>query len=256
MMTTLSRLHNPVLLVVSLLLILISTASAYSSGSKKAAGIDRRTFLSRTGAAAFATPGVLLGTTTAAVQPAQAADIKVTPIAHTFVASDGVAKPTRENDATRFLTNAKVVYMFEGPDAKPDDLATQVLQLTVKRKADQGPGVTPGAIHVATSSEAMLSMGASLAVDTSKSKDISTKSVVASIASKLPKGDTLIVGPLPSGGTGADGQLVADTASALDVAVGGAREGGVLSVLLDGPKQGLALTEGGYPVSTILWWTV
>ena len=86
-------------------------------------------------------------------QPAAAEDlvstgaIKVTAIAHTFVTTGKAPspKPIRENDATRFFTNAKVVYIFEGSSSSDNlKLAQEVTELTRQRKAEQGPGVTPG----------------------------------------------------------------------------------------------------------------
>lgn len=185
--------------------------------------------------------------------PAHAVDIKVTPIAHTFVTSGGAIKPLRENDATRFLTNARVVYLLEGPDSNVD-LPSEVLVLTVKRKAEQGPGVTPGQIHVA-GSKSFVDYASSLGVSTQVLKELSAQTV-AQAAAKLPEGDTLIVGPVnKSGGIAADGELVSDTAQALGTSVGGGKSGGVISVLLDGPRKDLAAEESGYPLSTILWYS-
>lgn len=183
---------------------------------------------------------------------AQALDVKVTPVAHTFITSTSAIKPLRENDATRFLTNARVVYLLEGSDANVD-LASEVLSLTVKRKADQGPGVTPGQIHVA-GTKGFMDYAASLGVATELLKDMSPQSV-AKAAGALPEGDTLIVGPVKSGGVAADGKLVSDAAQALGVPVGGAKSGGVLSILLDGPRNDVSLEEGGYPISTLLWFS-
>merc|ERR1719343_976365 len=66
-----------------------------------------------------ATRRAFLASNTAAIiatlswpQPGLSADVKVTPIAHTFITSSGATKPIRENDATRFFTNARVVYLF------------------------------------------------------------------------------------------------------------------------------------------------
>jgi len=74
---------------------------------------------------------------------ANAIDIKVTPLAHTFVTSDskgkGIAKPVRENDFTRFLTNARVVLFFLG-DSDGGGGEREVTRLTKERKLGKGPG--------------------------------------------------------------------------------------------------------------------
>jgi hypothetical protein len=41
----------------------------------------------------------------------------------------------------------------------------------------------------------------------------------------------------------------------LELDVGGKRERGVISVLVDGPREGLVLEQGGYPVSDLLWYS-
>eukprot|EP00957_Ditylum_brightwellii_P165647 12610233-Ditylum_brightwellii.AAC.1 len=124
---------------------LCSTASAYTPSSK----VSRRAFFSSVSTKALTvavTESILLypkeafGATDASVTQS----IKVTPVAHTFVTSNGKVKPLRENDATRFLTNARVVFLFYGENS--DELSGQVLALTKQRKDGQGPGVTPGNI--------------------------------------------------------------------------------------------------------------
>ena len=81
------------------------------------------------------------------------ATVKVSPIAHTFIASSVAnsktpVKPLRENDATRLFTNARVVHLFyDGEDDKAIQTAREVLNLIVKRKEGVGPGVTPGKVH-------------------------------------------------------------------------------------------------------------
>ena len=73
---------------------------------------------------------------------ANAIDIKVTVSAHTFVTSYGKGKvsvkPVRENDFTRFLTNAKVVLLFLGDGSGIGE--QEVKRLTKERKEGQGPG--------------------------------------------------------------------------------------------------------------------
>ena len=188
-----------------------------------------------------ATRRAFLTTTTAAIvtstlpQPASSADIKVTPLAHTFITSSGAAKPIRENDATRFFTNARVVYLFEGKNADTG-LFSEVLDLTVKRKAGEGPGVTPG--NVQTSAK------------------YNWPEAVAKAAGGLPAGDVLLVGPVKSGGTASDGKILAETATSLGTFVGGKTGGGVISVLLDGPREDLKLEESGYATSELLWYSL
>jgi len=161
--------------------------------------------------------------------------IKVTPIAHTFVTTgkSPSPKPIRENDATRFFTNARVVYIFDG-NGDSAKLAQEVTYLTKKRKAEQGPGVTPGNLSTLE-------------------KGITVDNVVKA-ANELPEGDVLLVGPIPSQGTQGDGKLLAGTASSLGTFVGGQKGGGVISVLLNGPKENLKLVESGYPASELLWY--
>ncbi|KAG7370827.1 hypothetical protein IV203_019397 [Nitzschia inconspicua] len=162
--------------------------------------------------------------------------IMVSPVSHTFITRNGsVAKPIRENDATRYFTNAKVVYLLEGKDAAPGVLATEVVDLTTKRKAERGAGVTPGKVET-------LKYGSANAV--------------ADAARKLPEGDVLLVGPIPSEGTALDGKLLADTATALGTFVGGKTGGGVISVLLDGPRENIKFEESGYPTSELFWFSL
>lgn len=67
-------------------------------------------------------------------------------MAHTFVTAitkgQGVVKPTRENDFTRFLTNAKVVLLFAGDGGGSTAGEQEVTKLTKERKVGQGPGGT------------------------------------------------------------------------------------------------------------------
>jgi hypothetical protein len=186
-------------------------------------------------------------------RPAQAVDIKVSPLAHTFVTATGTAKPVRENDATRFCTNAKVVYLFEGKDTNAN-LAGEMLDLTVKRKAGEGPGVTPGKVGVLSSKKAFADVAAGLGLDTT-SKAESIDYVVAT-AKTMPEGDVLFVGPIPSAGVATDGKILADTAAGLGTFVGAKTGGGVISVLLDGPRQDVEFEAGGYPVSDLLWYSI
>jgi hypothetical protein len=46
------------------------------------------------------------------------------------------------------------------------------------------------------------------------------------------------------------------TAEALSIFVGGKTDGGVMSVLLDGPKEDIKFQESGYPTSELLWFSI
>lgn len=163
--------------------------------------------------------------------------IKVSPVSHTFITSSGSAatKPIRENDATRYFTNARVVFLLEGKNAVPGKLAAEIVDLTTQRKADCGAGVTPGNVQ-------QLKGGPAKAV--------------ADAAKAMPEGDVLLVGPISSTGTAGDGKLLADTAAALGTFVGGKKGGGVISVLLDGPKENIQFEESGYPTSDLFWFSL
>lgn len=200
----------------------------------------------------FATAGFLV--TAPLVYNANAVDIKVSPLAKTFITAGGKgAKPIRENDATRYFTNARVVFLLEGGSGTTTgDL---VLRLTAERKAGRGPGVTPGNVQLLSyKSSSSLPDGV---VSAGTVSDVSVVvSKISDLFSKLPEGDVLLVGPIPSRGTAGDGKLLADTASAVKSFVGGKMGGGVISVLLDGPREGLLLEENGYPVSELLWYSL
>ena len=230
------------------MILLGSTALAYTPNSRSSISGNRRAFLSKTASAGLLLSGLVRP------PPSEAADIKVTAIAHTFVTSSGAAKPLRENDATRLLTNAKVVYLFTGTDTNPS-VSADILDLTAKRKEEKGPGVTPGDILVATNNPSMIDAAKTLGLAVEATKD-STPTSIASAASKMSEGGVVIVGPLSSGGTAKDAMIVAETAKSLGVEVGGAKSGGVLSVLVDGPRKGLLLEEEGLPVSTVLWYSI
>lgn len=239
-----------VLLQIRALVPLVSLLATFSSGydirSVPTIGTaSRRTFLATSTSAVIGS--------TAYIQPSNAVDVKVSPLAHTFVTASGAPKPVRENDATRFFTNAKIVYLLEGKDATTN-LAGEVLDLTVKRKAGEGPGVTPGKVRLLSSQKSLADMAVGFGLDV-VSKPISVDSVVA-VAKGMPEGDVLLVGPIPSGGVAADGKILASTATGLGTFVGGKTGGGVISVLLDGPRQDLSMEAGGYPVSDILWYSL
>jgi len=154
-------------------------------------------------------------------------------MAHTFVTAttkgQGVVKPTRENDFTRFMTNAKVVLLFTGGDGGTAG-EQEVTKLTKERKVGQGPGVTPGNIVISAANKA-----------TSLEKEVSS----------LGKGDTLIV-TVPSASFASDKKVAADSAASLGLFLGGAKEGGLVSVLVDGSKS-VTIEESGYD---LLWYSL
>ena len=88
------------------------------------------------------------------------------------------------------------------------------------------------------------------------SKKVETQDAVVAAAKSLKGGNVLLVGPIPSRGTVADGKLLAETAASLGTFVGGKTGRGVISVLLDGPRSGLQVEEGGYPTSELLWYSL
>ena len=50
-------------------------------------------------------------------------------------------------------TNARVVYLFHGPEAISENLGLEVLDLMVQPKAGTGPGVAPGKVEVLSSTK-------------------------------------------------------------------------------------------------------
>jgi septum formation inhibitor MinC len=190
--------------------------------------------------------------TTSPSAAATTVSINVNPLAHTFAVQSSSAKPkpTRENDATRFLTNARIVFLFQGNNnnnngatAGNDQLVNEIIQLTTKRKNDAGPGVTPGSVIQLSPPSA--------------SKNNLVDTIVQSYQKlSTTPGDVLLVGPIPTQGIVADGRLKTDTATALGTFVGTSNGGGVISVLLDGPTQNFVLFDGGYPISDLLWYSI
>lgn len=201
--------------------------------------LSRRSWVQTAAALSIAT------TATTSTAPAHAASsgpisIKVTPVAHTFVTTGASPKPVRENDATRYCTNAKVVVLLDAGNGSSSSLASEIIDLTKQRKAGQGAGVTPGQVQI-------------LAPPPS-GKDL--VSAIASAATAVDGGDALMVGPVPSQGVQADGQLVASIASQLGTFVGTQTGRGVISILLNGPTQDLTMQAGGYPISDLLWYSI
>lgn len=181
--------------------------------------------------------------------------IKVSPLAHTFIISKSDAKPVRENDATRILTNAKVVFMFY-TDNNYETLSKEIFDLTLKRKIGEGAGVNPGRVCYASlggNSKFIPTDDATVTfTKISKIDDISTKI-------QYEKGDVIFIEPLPSRGTLNDAKMLADTAKQLGVDVGSKKSGGVVSVLMNGPRapnNSLKIIEDGFDAATLLWYDI
>ena len=221
-------------------------------------GVTRRSLVTTSVAESFLLTPPAAGAVSTDPQNNGLVAIKVTPMAHTFITSSGTAaKPIRENDATRFFTNAKVVYLLQGKDdeSKPSRLAEDILDLTVKRKAGEGPGVTPGKVRLFSSNKSLADVAAGLDVDVIFSVKSELVASVVATAKAMAEGDVLVVGPIPSRGVASDGKLLAETAKGLGTFVGGKTGRGVLSVLLDGPRESLQLVDNGYPISDLLWYS-
>jgi len=223
---------------------------AYNAPQKH---VNRRALINKSGVTFFS----ILATSSKAVAAATTTTIKVTPLAHTFILSkDGSAKPIRENDATRILTNARVVFLFCGDGKNCRETTKEILELTFKRKKGEGPGVTPGDVHIAVMDKAASSTWEGsksyLAVEEIKSLDD-----IGSL--KFNSGDVLFVQPLPSTGVKNDAKIIADCASKLGVNVGSEKSGGVVSVLINGARAPNALTlreDDGSTAATLLWYDI
>ena len=184
--------------------------------------------------------------------------IKVTPVAHTFISSvsnDGkiTIKPLRENDATRYFTNARVVHLFyNGENEKAIQTVKEILELTIARKAGQGPGVTPGRVHILSNNNEVEDVFSNIA-GLSILKEPALKYALAN----LPSGDVVFLSPKKSNGTIINGMLVEQSALTCGLDVGGGKSGGVISCLMNGPRdpETIAVLDGGYTSSTILWYT-
>jgi len=169
----------------------------YQSVSRRNAMITAGAFVS----------SFLMKTSSEHVIAQAATNINVTPLVHTFlVSNEGKVKPIRENDATRYLTNAKVVYLFQGSSAD-STIVNEILNLTVKRKTEQGPGVTPGKV------QAMLTYPG-FGIDDNQLQSISTfvdssisKNDVVKKVRDLTEGDVLVVGPITSKGITENGKV-------------------------------------------------
>lgn len=228
---------------------------------------DRRSFLQKASVvtiASFSPSGgaVFVPKLANAAAPVQITQmIKVTPIAHTFVSSvtpdKASIKPLRENDATRYLTNARVVHVFyDGTDDKAQNSFREVLELTVNRKKNEGAGVTPGTVHLLCSDDAygLYKDVEGLSIIKNSASNQSPKAII----DKLPPGDVVMIGLNKSSGTIGNGKIVEETGSKCRLNVGGQRGGGVISMLLNGPRDSepVVVVDGAYSTSTILWYDV
>uniref|UniRef100_A0A7S3PXI4 Uncharacterized protein n=1 Tax=Chaetoceros debilis TaxID=122233 RepID=A0A7S3PXI4_9STRA len=225
----------------------------------------RRAFLSNSiakVAGTAATALVIQPDVTSAVEPLGTVNqvIKVSPISHTFVSSFPAGKapsikPLRENDSTRFFTNAKVAYIFyDGDDTKAMTTTKTILDLTVKRKKGEGAGVTPGTAHYLPDENQDFDFS-----------DVDGLSMLAAgkgdlkgILASLPAGDVVLLAPQKSKGTIGNGKIVQETGDVCGLEVSGGRGGGVISILLNGPRdpETVAVVDGGYPTSTIHWYDI
>ena len=210
--------------------------------------------------AGYCSPGPALPASAAASETG-AVKVKVTPVAHTFVASaEKGIKPLRENDATRFFTNARIVVPFYGggsDTSKLDSTFSDILDLTIKRKAEKGPGVTPGDVIFGKVAGQRVASAASASVKMVAVKDSSPSSISAAASALSAEGDVLVLSPFPTKGTADDGKVVAAIAEAAGLEAG-ARGGQVLGLLIDGPRdpQSVLLSEGGSALQPILWYSI
>jgi hypothetical protein len=74
----------------------------------------------------------------------------------------------------------------------------------------------------------------------------------------LPPNDVIVIPPIKSKGTVANGMLIEKSASDNGLLVGGSKSGGVISCLVNGPRDPdpVVVIDGGYSTSTILWYGV
>ena len=255
--------HSSSIIFIATISLALHTTSTHALNLSSSSSInDRRSFLQTASAATAASfsPAIPLFIP----KPASAAQtapitqsIKVTPIAHTFVSSITLdkapsIKPLRENDATRFLTNARVVHIFyDGAEDKAQKTFGEVLDLTVKRKKNEGAGVTPGTVHCLCNDDSLYRDidGLSILMDSSSES-------LKNTLERLPSGDIVILGPKKSSGTIGNGKVVEETGAACGLSVGGKKGGGLISLLLNGPKDSepIVVVDGGYSTSTILWY--
>mmetsp|Transcript_18154 Transcript_18154/g.51963 ORF Transcript_18154/g.51963 Transcript_18154/m.51963 type:complete len:261 (-) Transcript_18154:100-882(-) len=247
--------------------LLVASASAYTSNVRETTRatscqhkqqLDRRAFVTASSASAFAIVGsqVPPSASAAADTGTTAVKVKVTPVAHTFVASaDKGIKPLRENDATRFFANAKIVVPFYGGSdpSKVDEAFAEILNLTTKRKAEKGPGVTQGGVIYGEIVGQKVAPSASAANKVAV-KDASSSSVASAVSALPADGDVLILSPIQSKGMAGDGKVVADIAKAANLEAG-SRGGQVLGLLIDGP-QSFLLSGGGFALQPILWYSI
>lgn len=238
----------------STILSLISIALIFKEVISFDVNVNRRSFIFKSGV------GGLISTSTSIINPLPSNSedlttitktIKVSPLAHTFKISKGDVKPIRENDATRVLTNAKVVFMFYDNDNPYETLAKEIFDLTIKRKIGEGAGVTPGRVRYA-------SLGGTFKSTTDASIPYSKISTLDDISAKVTfeKGDVVFIEPIPSQGIVKDGKLLDNVAKQLNADVGGDKSGGIVSVLLNGPKapNSAKIIDGQYDAASLLWY--
>lgn len=74
----------------------------------------------------------------------------------------------------------------------------------------------------------------------------------------LPPSDVVIIPPIKSKDTVANGMLIEKSANENGLQVGGSKSGGVISCLVNGPRDPdpVVVIDGGYSTSTILWYGV
>lgn len=140
---------------------------------------------------------------------------------------------------------------YDGDADQAMQTAKDILQLTVQRKVGQGAGVTPGKVHLllnGVEDETTYSNIPGLEL----LKDPSLKFALTN----LPVGDVVFLPPKKSNGTIINGMLVEQSALTSGLEVGGTKSGGVISCLINGPKDpdSIAVLDGGYTTSTILWY--
>ena len=236
----------------------VAMATKASSSPAQPIFIGRRAFLAST---STMIASEVIPNHAAAIAPDVTQSMKVTPIAHTYVLGIGTSppalKPLRENDATRFLTNARLVLPFYGGgDSTAGDLMIEIIDKTVARKVALGPGVTPGKVRILPLEKG--SVSAKMVLERFKGSDEmlpTSKSLSATILS-LPPGDVALATPRPSGGTAADARIVRAAATECGIFEGGSKGGGVVGLLINGPRapDTVKVSEGGETTCTILWY--
>lgn len=73
---------------------------------------------------------------------------------------------------------------------------------------------------------------------------------------KIGEGDCLLIEPLPSGGAREDEKILKACASKLGLEVGGGKSGGVVGVLLNGPRAPNTFDVGEGGGYSLLWYDI